>query len=117
MRIDKSNMYKYISGNSINFNNCGVTSVEYFPEGIRTIHCGDNNLTELPPLPKSVRTLNCESNYLTTLPYLPIGLIELYCSDNKLHSYPDEPFDLEWNKIHNKQANRSIVIKKVLNSK
>jgi len=80
------------------------------PEGLETLYCGYNLLSQLPYLPVSLRELNCPHNHLTQLPDLPAlttlditanrlaylrspeTLVKLYCSFNpylKLSTFPN----------------------------
>jgi len=61
------------------------------PSALKTLRCGRNGLTELPPLPPSLTTLFCVKNELTSLPELPSGLEVLWCAENRLTDLPELP--------------------------
>jgi len=55
---------------------------------LQILHCGDNQLTFLPPLNENLKELYCDNNELTSLPHLNENLQLLYCVNNQLTSLP-----------------------------
>ena len=96
MKIDKSNIDKYINGNTLYCSSRDITSIENIPDHITEIYCYGNQLTSLPMLPDSLIYLNCYNNNLT--------------------SYPVNSEDKQWFINHNnhlKLINRSTIINKL----
>lgn len=61
------------------------------PSALKNLHCGRNDLVELPPLPPGLTSLSCTNNQLIELPPLPDGLESLWCTDNLLTRLPELP--------------------------
>ena len=109
MRITKENIHEFIEGTIMNCDNIGVTYIEYIPDHIKYLLCGDNRLTELPKLPDGLIYLYCYSNKLTSLPKLPESLGNLSCFKNNL------PYEVTIDNIkeHNKILKRKEILEKI----
>ena len=59
MRITKENIDGFIYGTTMNCDNYCVTHIDYIPDYITHLYCGDNRLTSLPKLPESLIDLYC----------------------------------------------------------
>ena len=59
--------------------------------------------------------MDCSEKNITSIEYIPDNITHLYCDNNQLTSYPKHEQDKQWWLNHNKQINRSIVLKKLLN--
>ena len=66
MHITKENIHKFIEGTTMDCSNMDITYIEYIPETIIHLYCGDNRLTELPNIPHRLRYFDCSFN---NLPY------------------------------------------------
>ena len=117
MIINRNNIDRLIDGTTMVCSSRNITSIEYIPDNITGLYCGSNKLTQLPNFPDSLIELYCHYNQLTQLPKLPDSLTELYCYNNQLTSYPNHSRDKQWWLNHNKQINRSIIIKHILTNK
>ena len=76
---------------------CGsnnLNNLPNLPSGLECLGCGDNNLSGLPTLPSSLISLRCGNNNISSLPVLPSILTILWLSDNSLNSLPDLPDSL-----------------------
>ena len=109
MRITKDNIHEFIDGTTINCNNIGVTYIEYIPDHIKYLYCGDNKLTSLPKLPDRLLSLYCYNNNITSMPKLPESLRNLSCFKNNL------PYKITIDnfKEHNKLLKRKEILEKI----
>ena len=109
MRITKDNINEFIGGTSMDCYSMGITKIEFIPEGIKALFCGDNKLTELPKLPESLIHLYCSNNQLTSLPKIPEHLMYIDCSGNNL------PYEITIDNVkeHNKLIKRKEILKKI----
>ena len=118
MKLNKSNIHKYIDGDRLSCYSRGITSIEDIPDNITHLYCGNNNLTSLPKLPDGLIGLYCWGNNLTSLPKIPDSLVYLFCNNNNnLTSYPEDSTDKQWRIQHNKLLNRSTIINKIYETK
>ena len=98
----------------INVNN---KKIKYLPDltrftNLQTLHCSNNELTELPNLNENLQTLHCYNNKLTSLPTLNKNLKDLACDNNQLIVLPTLNENLQ--KLH--CYNNRLIMLPILNS-
>ncbi|MFN5793167.1 MAG: T9SS type A sorting domain-containing protein [Bacteroidota bacterium] len=71
-----------------------LTGLEYF-DYLTYLHCGYNDISQLPRLPQFLNYIDCQSNELDSLPPLPYYLDFLSCQSNPLIHLPSLPPNLE----------------------
>ena len=102
MRITKENINEFINTNdwddkdTMDCSRMYITHIEYIPDHIKYLYCGNNELTSLPKLPEGLIRLYCFCNKLTELPKLPESLKHLYCDNNQLTKLPNLPHRLRY---------------------
>ena len=75
--------------------NCGLTSLEDFPNTLEELNCSGNPLSSFKNAPHGLKKLTCCDCGLTTLEDFPNTLEELNCSGNPLSSFKNAPRGLK----------------------
>ena len=115
MRITKDNIDKFINTNdwddkdTMDCSRMYITHIEYIPDHIKYLYCGDNKLTSLPKLPDRLLSLYCYNNNITSMPKLPESLRNLSCFKNNL----PYTITIENLKEHNKILKRKEILEKI----